>query len=244
MKFLLKMFIFFILLFLFLIMLFKRSAVYKEALSKTKADAKVMKILGTPIKEGFLVTGSIKNPWSKGGRAWLTIPIYGPSARGTLHVNAVSDGEKWDMELEVKIEATGESIKVGEEPPPEEEAKEPEVEEQPAIKKDDITPPKVISTSPENGATNINPSTKEISVFFNEPMMDKSWSWSTKDPGKFPKVTGQPYYSDHFFKANLPVRLVANKRYEIWVNTYKHKNFKDRNGNPAIPYKFSFKTGR
>ncbi|MFC1745488.1 cytochrome c oxidase assembly factor Coa1 family protein [Candidatus Riflebacteria bacterium] len=109
--------IFIILLFLLITFILKSSTVYKEALSKTKADARVVKILGSPIQEGFLVMGKIKNAWFPGGYAWLTIPISGPSGKGTLYVKATSDGQKWDMKLVVKIKATGDSIEVGSEVP-------------------------------------------------------------------------------------------------------------------------------
>jgi hypothetical protein len=42
----------------------------------------------------------------------------------------------------------------------------------------------------------------------------------------------------------LPVKLEPGKRYVIWINTAKFRNFKDRNGNPAEPYKLVFTTGK
>lgn len=102
--------------------------------------------------------------------------------------------------------------------------------------------PKVISTSPQNAAKDVDPSLNEISVTFNEPMMDKSWSWSYEDKNKFPQMTGEPYYKDNYTKCVLPVRLEPNKEYVIWINTARFKNFKDKAGNPAEPYRFTFKT--
>jgi len=40
----------------------------------------------------------------------------------------------------------------------------------------------------------------------------------------------------------LPVKLEPNKEYVIWINTSNLKNFKDKSGNPALPFKFTFKT--
>ncbi len=67
-------------------------------------------------------------------------------------------------------------------------------------------------------------------------MLDKTWSWCYKDKDKFPQTTGQPYYTENSTKNVLPVRLVPNKEYIIWINTESFKNFKDKAGNPAEPY--------
>jgi len=106
----------------------------------------------------------------------------------------------------------------------------------------DNVPPKVINTDPQNGAQDVDPSLTEISVTFNESMMDKSWSWCYEDKDKFPQVTGQPNYTENNTKNVLPVKLEPNKEYVIWINTVNFKNFKDRAGNPVEPYRFTFET--
>lgn len=87
--------------------------------------------------------------------------------------------------------------------------------------------PKVITTSPQNGSQNVDPSLTEISVTFSEPMMDESWSWAYEDKDKFPRMTGQPYYADDLKRCVLPVKLEPKKEYE---------------GIPSEPYKFTFRT--
>ncbi len=94
----------------------------------------------------------------------------------------------------------------------------------------DNMPPKVIDTTPENGAQNIDPSLEEILVTFNKSMMDKSWSWCYEHKDKFPQMTGQPYYTENNTKNVLPVRLEPNKEYVIWINTVNFKNFMDKAG--------------
>lgn len=106
----------------------------------------------------------------------------------------------------------------------------------------DRVPPRVIATNPQNGAHDVDPSIKEISVTFNERMMDKSWSWCYEDRDTFPQMTGQPYYVENTTKNVLPVKLESNKEYVIWINTVNFKNFRDEAGNPAVPYRFAFKT--
>ena len=77
---------------------------------------------------------------------------------------------------------------------------------------------------------------------FDEKMTDGNWSWVYEDKKTFPQMTGQAYYSDNYTKNVLPVNLQANKDYVIWINSSQHKNFKDKNGNSALPFKFTFKT--
>jgi hypothetical protein len=102
--------------------------------------------------------------------------------------------------------------------------------------------PHVISTFPLNESENVDPSIKEISVTFNEEMMDGNWSWAYEDKGKFPQIAGQAYYTENNTKNVLPVRLEPGKEYIIWINSANYKNFKDKSGNPAFPFKFTFKT--
>lgn len=106
----------------------------------------------------------------------------------------------------------------------------------------DSAAPKVVGTYPQDGAKDVDPSIKEISVTFNEPMMDKSWSWCYEDKGKFPQVEGQPYYIENNTKNVLPVKLEPKKEYVVWINTANFKSFRDKAGNPTEPYRFAFKT--
>jgi hypothetical protein len=73
-------------------------------------------------------------------------------------------------------------------------------------------------------------------------MKDGNWSWAYKDKSKFPQISGQAYYTDNNTKNILPVKLESNKEYVIWINTEQFNNFKDKSGNPAFPFKFTFKT--
>ncbi len=106
----------------------------------------------------------------------------------------------------------------------------------------DSTPPRVVSTFPHNESRDVDPSIGEISVTFNEEMMDQSWSWAYEDRSRFPAMVGQPYYTDNNTKNILPVKLEPNKEYVIWINTGDYKNFRDKSGNPAVPFRFTFTT--
>jgi len=106
----------------------------------------------------------------------------------------------------------------------------------------DTKSPNVIETYPVSGNTDVDPLTKEITVTFDEPMKDGNWSWAYTNKNKFPVMTGQPYYKPGHMVNVLPVKLESNQEYEIWINSEKFKNFKDRAGNPAIPFRLVFTT--
>ncbi|MDY6989728.1 MAG: Ig-like domain-containing protein [Thermodesulfobacteriota bacterium] len=106
----------------------------------------------------------------------------------------------------------------------------------------DSRPPRVVSTFPQNGSIDVDPSLNEISVTFNEAMRDGNWSWVYEDKNTFPQIVGQAYYNEDMTKNVLPVKLEPNKEYVIWINSQKFNNFKDKSGNPAFPFKFTFKT--
>ena len=111
-----------------------------------------------------------------------------------------------------------------------------------ACAEQDNKAPRVTGTYPQNGSQDVDPSLNEISVVFNEEMMDESWSWAYTNKNEFPQIVGQAYYTENNTKNVLPVKLEPNKEYIVWINSTKHKNFKDKSGNPAVPFKFTFKT--
>ena len=102
--------------------------------------------------------------------------------------------------------------------------------------------PKIIATNPKNGAADVDPSLSKITVTFNKPMLDKSWSWSYEEKDSFPQTVGQPSYTENATTCVLPVKLEPGKRYVIWINTARIKNFKDKSGNAVEPYKLVFTT--
>jgi len=108
--------------------------------------------------------------------------------------------------------------------------------------KKDISARYVVKTFPTDGSQNVDPSINELTVTFNEAMMDGNWSWAYSKVSEFPTMRGDPHYTDEFTTNVLPVKLEPNKNYVIWLNSEKFQNFKDRSGNPLVPFKLSFKT--
>jgi hypothetical protein len=84
--------------------------VYKDALARAKAHPSVIKALGSPIKEGFLVSGNT-NVNGTSGEANLSIPISGPNGKGTIYVAATKSLGRWNYSgLIVEITKTHQRI--------------------------------------------------------------------------------------------------------------------------------------
>ena len=88
----------------------KATDVYKDALARAKVNPSVIQMLGSPIKEGFLVSGNT-NVNGASGEANLSIPISGPKGKGTIYVAANKSLGEWNYSgLVVEIEKTHERI--------------------------------------------------------------------------------------------------------------------------------------
>jgi hypothetical protein len=88
----------------------KSTDVYKDALARAKAHPSVIEVLGSPIKEGFLVSGNT-NVNGASGEANLSIPISGSKGKGTIYVAANKSLGRWNYSgLIVEIEKTHQRI--------------------------------------------------------------------------------------------------------------------------------------
>jgi RNA polymerase sigma-70 factor (ECF subfamily) len=103
-------------------------------------------------------------------------------------------------------------------------------------------PAVVVKTVPESGARNVDPATTELRVTFSKPMQNRSWSWANAGKDTTPETTGEPKYQKDKRTCVLPVKLQPGKTYAYWLNTERFRNFKDANGQPAVPYLLIFKT--
>jgi len=88
----------------------KSTDVYKEALARAKADPAVIEALGSPIKDGFLVSGNT-NVNGPSGESNLAIPISGPEAKGTIYLSANKSLGQWNYSgLVVEVRQTHQRI--------------------------------------------------------------------------------------------------------------------------------------
>jgi hypothetical protein len=96
----------------------KSTDVYKDALARAQAHPSVIEALGSPIKEGFLVSGNT-NVNGASGEANLSIPISGPKGKGTVYVAANKSLGRWNYSgLIVEIAKTHQRIDLLERPIP------------------------------------------------------------------------------------------------------------------------------
>jgi Cytochrome oxidase complex assembly protein 1 len=83
---------------------------YKDAFAKARMHPAVIEALGSPINEGFFVSGNT-NVNGASGEANLSIPISGPNGKGTIYVKAVKSLGRWSYsDLVVEIQETGRRI--------------------------------------------------------------------------------------------------------------------------------------
>ncbi len=103
-------------------------------------------------------------------------------------------------------------------------------------------PPVVVRTVPESGCAGVDPALTELRVTFSTTMTDHSWAWCIFSEDTFPEKTADPRYLTDGRTCVLPVKLQPGRVYAIWLNSDKFDDFKDRNGNPAVPYLLIFET--
>ena len=77
--------------FFFVISAVKSSEVYQYALEKARSNPEVVAELGEPIKDGWLVQGSVETSVGGSGHAKFQIPISGPKKAGTIYAEALKD---------------------------------------------------------------------------------------------------------------------------------------------------------
>jgi hypothetical protein len=101
-------------------------------------------------------------------------------------------------------------------------------------------PPKVVKATPDNGATDVDPSLKQIEVVFDQPMNPGGRSIVGGGP-TFPKITGQPKWTNNR-TILIPVQLEPDHDYWLSINNPSFQNFKNPAGESAVPYPISFST--
>src|SRR5437773_6947367 len=96
----------------------KSTDVYKDALARAKTHPAVIEALGSPVTDGFLVSGNT-NVNGASGETNLSIPISGPKGKGTIYVAATKSLGRWNYSgLVLEIEKTHQRINLLEEPAP------------------------------------------------------------------------------------------------------------------------------
>jgi hypothetical protein len=103
--------------------------------------------------------------------------------------------------------------------------------------------PKIVSLSPENGATDVDPGTKALKVTFDIPM-DGGMSW-TGSGENFPKERPdgkKAGWSKDGKTCTLPVLLEPGHDYVLGLNSVSYANFQSKWGVPSDPIIYRFRT--
>lgn len=72
----------------------RRTDVYREAFTRASNDPRVIEALGTPIEDGWWLTGRIDNDHND-GVARITFPISGPKGKARVHFSASRENDAW-----------------------------------------------------------------------------------------------------------------------------------------------------
>ncbi|MDA3891353.1 MAG: S41 family peptidase [Salinivirgaceae bacterium] len=103
--------------------------------------------------------------------------------------------------------------------------------------KQDVAPPKIISTSPVFGAI-VDSNLKEIVIKFDQNMES---GMSVVNTEHFPKISEKPKWIDKK-TIFIPVELEPNKEYWLTFNSEKYTNFKSVSGISLDSWQLRFKT--
>lgn len=101
--------------------------------------------------------------------------------------------------------------------------------------------PTVIEATPDNGATEVDPNLRRIVIKFDQDMSHRGHS-ICGGGDTFPKLVGKPRWHDKRTFI-ITVRLVPKHDYAFSVNCSPAQNFRSANGESAVPYRISFRTG-
>jgi len=101
--------------------------------------------------------------------------------------------------------------------------------------------PRIVSTSPAVGATDVDPSITEITVTFDRDM-GGGFSWTGGGPDHPTSAEGKPAFWRDRRTCVLPVTLERGRYYRVGINSTSHQNFQSADGTPAQPSAIYFTT--
>ncbi len=104
--------------------------------------------------------------------------------------------------------------------------------------------PQIVRTSPRIYDDRVDPKLSAISVTFDRPMMDHSWSFwpAGRDDEMFPEIVAQASYDRARRTCSLPVKLPPGSVYWVWLNSPIHKYFMTERYARATPRVLLFAT--
>lgn len=104
-----------------------------------------------------------------------------------------------------------------------------------------LTTPKIIATSPADGATDVDAGLTEITVTFDQDM-GGGFSWTGGGPQFPPSPEGARARWQDKRTCLLPVKLEPGHHYRVGINAPSFHNFRSAAGEPVEPSSISFTT--
>lgn len=101
--------------------------------------------------------------------------------------------------------------------------------------------PRVVAFDPPDGASDVDPALDRLAVTFDREM-GEGWSWVLETRELFPQTTGAASMSPDRRHAYLPVRLEPGRSYIVWLNSSAFEDFRDTEGRPLPPRRWTFTT--
>lgn len=99
--------------------------------------------------------------------------------------------------------------------------------------------PRVVSVSPRQNEA-VKAGTFNLSVSYDQPMLDGSWSFVQVTPQTFPQCSGQPRRGKDGRTFTWRCVAAPGRSYEVWFNRPPYMNFNSASGRPAEPYRLIF----
>jgi hypothetical protein len=101
--------------------------------------------------------------------------------------------------------------------------------------------PKVVSMTPANGGTDVDPDLREMRIVFDRPMKDGNWSVVGEGPD-FPELVGKPSYNKARTVLTVRVKLKPEWEYHLMLNSERFHGFQSEAGVPLEPVEVEFTT--
>lgn len=101
-----------------------------------------------------------------------------------------------------------------------------------------------VGSNPPDGATNVDPATREITVAFPSDMRTDSYSVVVVEGGTVPEAVGSDPYTFRGARTFvMSVKLAPNTAYAFGLNSDRRQGFKTADGTPLPPTVIRFRTG-
>jgi hypothetical protein len=101
--------------------------------------------------------------------------------------------------------------------------------------------PKLVSSEPAAGASDVDPALASLVLRFDRPMRDQGWS-IVGSPDDVPQLIGKPAYDAERKVLTVAMRLEPGRTYRFGLNSPRNQGFRAADGTPLEPLSIEFST--